>query len=96
MSAASSLARGFIISIMNPLITFIVATEPIDVGTSAAERGLTSSMDRYTDAVRRSGWCRTVVGTSMVAAEYGSPPEIAGTPAPGSAFMILARPLAVH
>jgi hypothetical protein len=24
---------------------------------------------------------------SMVAAEYGSPPEIAGTPAPGSAFM---------
>jgi hypothetical protein len=33
---------------------------------------------------------------STVAVEYGSPPEIAGTPAPGSAFMILARPLAVH
>jgi hypothetical protein len=32
----------------------------------------------------------------MVAVEYGSPPEIAGTPAPGSAFMILARPMAVH
>ena len=31
---------------------------------------------------------------SNVAAEYGSPPEVAGTPAPGSAFMILARPLA--
>jgi hypothetical protein len=30
----------------------------------------------------------------MVIPEYGSSPEIAGTPAPGSAFMILIRPLA--
>jgi hypothetical protein len=35
-------------------MTFIVATELIDVGTSAAELGLTSLMVRYTDAVRRS------------------------------------------
>jgi hypothetical protein len=54
MSAASSLARGFIISIMYPFITFIAATEPNDVGTSTAERGLTALVDKYTDAVRRS------------------------------------------
>src|SRR5664280_3647612 len=31
-------------------------------------------------------WCHTVQ-PSIVAPEYGSPPEVAGTPAPGSASM---------
>jgi hypothetical protein len=77
MSAASSLASGFIISIMNPFITFIAATEPIDVGASTAERGPTSLV-----AETPTPFGARVVSQrrrpSMVAAEYGSPPEIAG------------------
>ena len=56
-------------------------------------------MDRYGDTV--GGLLLTPPASvshrgqpSKVTAEYGSTPEAAGTPAPGSAFMILARPSA--
>ena len=96
MSAASSLARGFIISIMNPFITFIAATEPIDVGASTAERGPTSLVDRNTDAVRRSGGVAassTVNGRCGIRLAPGDrrPRRRRGRPlCPGSAF---GRPL---
>jgi hypothetical protein len=54
MRAASSLAKGLIVVVMNPLITFVTATEPIDVEASTAGLGQTPPAAGHTDAVRRS------------------------------------------
>jgi hypothetical protein len=54
MRAASSLAKGFIIAVMNPFITFITATKPIDVEASTVELGQSPPVAGHTDAVRRS------------------------------------------
>ena len=91
--------------VLNPLITFIIAIEPINVAASMSELGQTLALVGLADAVRSSAqkkWPRIATGLfspstrrmvshrlqpSIVAAEYGSPPEAAGMPAPGSAFM---------
>src|SRR5664280_158281 len=54
MRAASSLAKGLIVVVMNPFITFVTATEPIDVEASTAGLGQTPPVVGHTDAVRRS------------------------------------------
>src|ERR1017187_3834888 len=50
------------------------------MGTSAATRYL-DPLDSFI------GGCHTVSSPQRVIPEYGSSPEIAGTPAPGSAFI---------
>jgi hypothetical protein len=82
--------EGFIVGVVNPSITFITATEPNDAAASTVDLGQTLALP---PSFRRLVSHR--LQPSIVAAEYGSPPEVAaGKPAPGSAFMILARPLA--
>jgi hypothetical protein len=54
MRAASSLAKGLIVVVMNPFITFVTATEPIDVEASTAGLGQAPPVVGHTDAVRRS------------------------------------------
>ncbi len=54
MRAASSLAKGLIVVVMNPFITFVTATEPIDVEASTAGLGQMPPVVGHTDAVRRS------------------------------------------
>jgi len=89
---ASSLARGFIIAIMNPFIAFIAAS-PSNIGASTAERVETRLALGHSYAARLASHRRRL---SMVAAEYGSPPEIAGHAGAGVGLYILARPMAVH
>jgi hypothetical protein len=75
---------------MNPFIAFIAAS-PSNIGASTAERVDTrlalGHSHRLASHRRR---------LSMVAAEYGSPPEIAGHAGAGVGLYILARPMAVH
>jgi hypothetical protein len=44
----------------------------------------------------RRVWCRTVVVSQWSLRNTARPRRSPATPAPGSAFMILARPMAVH
>jgi hypothetical protein len=76
-----------------PFITFIFATESINVGASTAEMAETRLVLGHTDA---AGWCRTVVDCQWPLRNTARPRRSSATPAPGSAFMILARPVAVH
>jgi hypothetical protein len=56
------------------------------------------------DSVRANGasgtpalaWCRTVAVSQWSLRNTARPRRSPATPAPGSAFMILARPMAVH
>jgi hypothetical protein len=46
--------EGFIVAVVDPFITFITATEPIDVETITTALGQTHPLVGHTDAVRRS------------------------------------------
>ncbi|MHB1712034.1 MAG: hypothetical protein ACYCV7_11630 [Acidimicrobiales bacterium] len=56
MRAASSLAKGLIVVVMNPFITFVTATEPVDIEASTAGLGQAPPVVGHTDAVRRSAF----------------------------------------
>jgi hypothetical protein len=54
MREALSLPKGFIIVIMNRFMTFIIETEPIEVGARTAELVQTHLVLGHADASRRS------------------------------------------
>ena len=82
---ASSQAGGFIIAIMNPFITFIFRKR---VQRCQSEHGRTRGDAPCAGSrLRRSGWCRTVVGCQWSLRNTARPRRSPATPAPGSAFI---------
>jgi hypothetical protein len=63
-------------------------------------KGLMTPSDRSQANVavgtRALGWCRTVVVSQWSLRNTARPRRSPAAPAPGSAFMVLTRPVAVH